>query len=66
MSKIYGVALAKEGEPVSGVAVELTGPDGPPEPGISVGRAPEVEAKDPSRSPRERTRSPVAKYSLAP
>ena len=28
MSKIYGVALDKQGEPVSGVKVELKGPDG--------------------------------------
>jgi hypothetical protein len=28
VSKIYGVALTKEGEPVSGVTVELTGPGG--------------------------------------
>lgn len=28
MSKIYGVALDKQGEPVSGVKVELKAPDG--------------------------------------
>lgn len=28
MSKIYGIALNKDGEPVAGVEVELTGPDG--------------------------------------
>ncbi len=28
MSKIYGIALNKQGEPVPGVEVELTGPDG--------------------------------------
>lgn len=28
MSKIYGVALTKQGDPVAGVTVELSGPDG--------------------------------------
>lgn len=28
MSRIYGIALNKQGEPVSGVQIELIGPDG--------------------------------------